>query len=144
MEIEPGKEHSRLALKGKEYYFCSETCEIIFKKLNGDQSIGQKGLGDIERKLVAYNTLKQLAVTVAHYIRNANTAISLQAELCRGTTDPASHKSAAIIRHESDKIEAVVNSLLSISDIKLQKYAAGEEEAIFDLRLLLEKKIKEG
>ncbi|MFA4844633.1 MAG: histidine kinase dimerization/phospho-acceptor domain-containing protein [Candidatus Margulisiibacteriota bacterium] len=144
MEIKDGEEHSQLAYQEKKYSFCSESCEAVFKKLNGIKLAGEAGLGDIERKMVAYNTLKQLAVTVAHYIRNANAAISLQAELCRGTTDPALHKSVEMIKHQSDKIETVVNSLLSISDIKLQKYTGSEEEAIFDLRLLLENKIKEG
>lgn len=143
MAIEPGKEHSRIKYKDKEYLFCSEACRSIFCKLNGLAVSDNKVAGDIERKMAAYNTLKQLAATVAHYIRNANAVIAAQAQLLSQPSDQAAiQKSVSLIRQQSDKIESIVNALLSISEIKLQKYTESDEEAIFDLRLALEEKTR--
>jgi len=136
MEIEKSKSYSKLDLNGKEYLFCSKSCEEQFKQING-LKVAEV---DIERKMIAYNTLKQLTVTVAHYIRNVNTAISAQAQLCEATQDRKTlEKSIAIIKSESAKLEAIVTALLAISDIKLQKYVGSEDEALLDLGEWLKK-----
>jgi len=78
MEMDEGMIHSKLTFKGKEYYFDSESCETLFRKLNKIELPAKEepAIAETEKKMIAYNTLKQLAVTIAHYIRNANTAIS--------------------------------------------------------------------
>ncbi|MDP2933357.1 MAG: YHS domain-containing protein, partial [bacterium] len=134
MELEEGREYSRLNYKDKEYHFCSESCEGLFKKLNGLEAQTSGAVAESEKKMIAYNTLKQLTATVAHYIGNANTAISAQAQI----------HNLREIKEQSEKIEKIINALLAISDIRLQKYVANEEEAIFDLRNTLEDKLREG
>jgi signal transduction histidine kinase len=142
MELNEGEERSKLDFKSKEYSFCSESCEGLFKKLNGLEARPGEALAENERKMVAYNTLKQLAATIAHYIRNANAAVSAQAQLAETfSKDEAVRKYTSLIKKESARIESVVDALLSVSDIKLEKYVGSGEEAIFDLRNNLEGKL---
>lgn len=144
MEIDRGQEHSQFDYKGVTNFFCSEACETTFKKLNGLKLEEKTIAGDIERQMAAYNTLKQLAVTVAHYIRNANSVIAAQAQLLsRPAAQEVPQKSVLLIRQQSEKIESIVDALLTLSDIKLQKYVGCEDEAIFDLRFKLEEKLGE-
>lgn len=133
MELDKSAIHSSLIFKEKEYYFDSESCETLFRKLNKIELLDREGsaVAETERKMIAYNTLKQLAVTIAHYIRNANTTISAQAQI----------HDLPIIKRESEKIESVVSALLSLSDIRPQKYVMTEEDAILDLRNTLEDKL---
>jgi len=144
MELGEGQEYSKLNFRDKEYSFCSESCEGLFKRLNGLEAQPATAMADNERKMVAYNTLKQLAATIAHYIRNSNATVSAQAQLAETfSKDETVRKCTSLIKQESAKIESVVDALLSVSDIRLQKYVENEEDAIFDLRNTLEDKLAE-
>lgn len=81
MELLESDEHPRLNFKDKEYSFCSESCRNLFEKLNGLEVETQGAIAESEKKMIAYNTLKQLTATVAHYIGNANAVISAQAQI---------------------------------------------------------------
>lgn len=145
MDLIEGNEYFRINYHGKEYGFCSEACEGLFRKLNGlkiKSSISV--ISDNERKMVAYNTLKQVAATIAHYISNANAAISAQAQLLGGQIAEDNLKnSVMMIKKESMRIESVVAALLSITDIKLEKYLKNDEAAIFDLKNSLDELLKD-
>jgi len=128
MELEPGGNTLKIKFNDKEYYFCSNSCKELFEKLNGLKSKGMPDEPANERKMIAYNTLKQLTATIAHYIGNANTVINAQAQI----------HNMPIIKDQSDKIDSIVNALLSITDIKLRKYIESEEDAIIDLKNTIE------
>jgi signal transduction histidine kinase len=99
---------------------------------------------EAEKKALAAATLRQLMVTLSHYLLNASTIIGgYSSMLLRKVEDPKVKEQAAIIKNESEEIEAVVRSLQSIEAVALEEYTKDSETMIIDItRELNERLIK--
>ena len=93
-----------------------------------------------ERRLAALETLRELMVTLAHHIRNANVVIGgFSARLGkRHTDDPEMSRQLLMIHKASQEIEAVIASLESLTEIDRTRYISAWETKMIDLKKELE------
>jgi signal transduction histidine kinase len=88
-----------------------------------------------ERRLAALQTLRELMVTLAHHIRNANLVIGgYCSRLEKRVEDPELNRQLRIIHESSRKIEAVLASLESLKDIDRSRYINSWETDMIDLK----------
>ena len=93
-----------------------------------------------ERRLAALETLRELMVTLAHHIRNANVVIGgFSARLGkRHPDDPELSRQLRMIHNASQEIEAVIASLESLTEIDRTQYVSAWETKMIDLKKELE------
>ena len=92
-----------------------------------------------ERRLAALETLRDLMVTLAHYIRNANMVIGgFSSHLLKHIADADFAHKLQMIQQASREIEAVVNSLQNLTEISTIKYATEGQARMIDLKKELE------
>ena len=91
------------------------------------------------KSLTALETLKELMVTLAHYIRNANIVVGgFSARLVRHISDPELRRDLGLIREASQEIDAVITSLQRLTEIKTVEYDASSHAQMIDLKRDLE------
>lgn len=94
------------------------------------------------RRLAAFDTLKELMVTLAHYIRNANMVIGgFSSNLAHHLTDAQQKEHAELIRQASHKIDSVINSLENLTKISVMRYTPSGTAQMIDLKQELEKNL---
>lgn len=94
------------------------------------------------RRLAALETLQELMVTLAHYIRNANMVIGgFSNHLLRHLSDRKHQEKLELIHQASKDIEAVVNSLQSLTQISASKYISSGTAQMIDLKKELEEQL---
>jgi len=87
-----------------------------------------------QRRLAAMETLRELMVTLAHHIRNANVVIGgFSARILKNTEDPEMQRQLKLIQQASQEIEAVIASLESLSKIDRSQYIGAWETKMIDL-----------
>jgi len=92
-----------------------------------------------ERRLAALETLRDLMVTLAHYIRNSNMVIGgFSSHLLKHIADVDFAHKLQMIQQSSREIEAVVNSLQNLTEISTIKYATEGQARMIDLKQELE------
>ena len=92
-----------------------------------------------QQRLAALNTLRELMVTLAHYIRNANVVIGgFSVKLSKQVTDPELQNQLRLIHQASQQIEAVVASLQDLTELRTLPYTAGGQARMIDLKKELE------
>jgi signal transduction histidine kinase len=92
-----------------------------------------------QQRLVALNTLRQLMVTLAHYIRNSNLVIGgFSSHLLKDRADVDSTHKLQMIRQASREIEAVINALQNLTEISTVEYATKGQARMIDLEKELE------
>jgi signal transduction histidine kinase len=92
-----------------------------------------------ERRLAALETLRDLMVTLAHYIRNSNMVIGgFSSHLLKRIADVDFAHKLQMIQQASREIEAVVNSLQNLTEISTVKYATEGQARMIDLKKELE------
>ncbi len=92
-----------------------------------------------ERRLAALETLRDLMVTLAHYIRNSNLVIGgFSAHLLKQNADADFAHPLQMIQQSSREIEAVINSLQNLTEISTIKYATEGQARMIDLKKELE------
>lgn len=92
----------------------------------------------------AIDTLKQLMVTLSHYLLNAVTIIGGNAaRAMRGTGEPEMRERLATIRKEAEGIEAVVKSLQAAQAVVAESYTRDSETKIIDITEELKKRMDE-
>jgi signal transduction histidine kinase len=90
------------------------------------------------RQLAALETLRELMVTLAHHIRNANVVIGgFGARLEKSLSEPEQKAKIKIIRQASQDIEAVIAALESLTEIDRTQYASAWETKMIDLKTAL-------
>ncbi|MEW6658233.1 MAG: hypothetical protein AB1424_06210 [Thermodesulfobacteriota bacterium] len=95
-----------------------------------------------ERRQAALETLRELMVTLAHHIRNANVVIGgYSARLGKRLTDPALSRELQMIHEASQEIEAVIASLESLAEIDRTRYVNTWETKMIDLKQELEARL---
>jgi signal transduction histidine kinase len=92
-----------------------------------------------QQRLVALETLKDLMVTLAHYIRNSNMVIGgFSSHLLKHSADVDFAHKLQMIQQASREIEAVVNSLQNLTEISTVQYATEGQARMIDLKKELE------
>ena len=92
-----------------------------------------------ERRLAALETLRDLMVTLAHYIRNSNMVIGgFSSHLLKHIADVDFAHKLQMIQQASREIEAVVNSLQNLTEISTVQYATEGQARMIDLKKELE------
>ena len=87
------------------------------------------------RRLVALETLKELMVTLAHYIRNANMVIGgFSGNLAQHLTDARQKEQAQLIHEASQRIASVITSLENLTEISVTQYTASARAQMIDLK----------
>lgn len=93
------------------------------------------------RRLTALETLQELTVTLAHYIRNANMVIGgFSGHLAHHLADDRQKEQAELIRQASQKIDAVKKSLENLTEISITPYTTSGTAQMIDLKQELEEK----
>jgi len=91
------------------------------------------------RRLAALETLRELMVTLAHHIRNANVVIGgFSARVEKRLEDPELSRQLQLVRQASQDIEAVIASLESLTEIDRASYVSSWETKMIDLKKELE------
>ena len=99
---------------------------------------------EMEKRLLAVDTLRQLMVTLAHHLLNAVQGIGGFAALAlRKEQDEDKRRPLEIIKQESVKIEAVVKALQSLESVSTERYTKSSETLMIDIRKELEERIEE-
>lgn len=92
-----------------------------------------------ERRLAALETLRDLMVTLAHYIRNSNLVIGgFSTHLLKHDAEADFAHALQMIQESSREIEAVINSLENLTEISTIKYATEGQARMIDLKEELE------
>jgi signal transduction histidine kinase len=95
-----------------------------------------------QRRQVALETIKELMVTLAHHIRNANVVIGgFSSRMIKNLPDPEMQRQMKLIRQASREIEAVIASLESLSKIDRARYIGEWETRMIDLKQELEARL---
>jgi len=98
---------------------------------------------EMEKRLLAADTLRQLMVTLAHHLLNAVQGIGGFAALAlRKEQDGDKRRPLEIIKQESIKIEAVVKALQSIESVTTERYTKSSETLMIDIRKELQERIE--
>jgi signal transduction histidine kinase len=94
------------------------------------------------RSITALETLKELMVTLAHYIRNANMVVGgFSARLLKCIPEPELQEELRLIQQASQEIDAVIAALQELTEISTVKYTAGSHERMIDLKKNLEARL---
>jgi len=87
-----------------------------------------------QRRLAALETVRELMVTLAHHIRNANHVIGgFSSRLHRHLADPEVKRQLEMVQQASREIEAIIASLESLSKIERTQYVGAWETEMIDL-----------
>jgi signal transduction histidine kinase len=98
-----------------------------------------------QRRLVALETLRELMVTLAHHIRNANMVIGgFSARLHKHLSDPEIKRQIEMIQQASRDIEAVINSLENLTEINHTQYVSAWQTKMIDLNQELKARLDGG
>jgi signal transduction histidine kinase len=94
------------------------------------------------RRLAALETLKDLMVTLAHYVRNANMVIGgFSGNLVHHLTDAQQKEHAQLIHQASKKIDSVIDSLENLTEISITHYTTSGTARMIDLKKELDGKV---
>jgi signal transduction histidine kinase len=98
---------------------------------------------EMEKRLLAVETLRQLMVTLAHHLLNAVQGIGGFAALAlRKEQDEDKRRPLEIIKQESIRIEAVVKALQSLESVTTERYTKSSETLMIDIRKELQERIE--
>jgi signal transduction histidine kinase len=99
-----------------------------------------------QKRQAALETVQQLMVTLAHYLRNANLVIGgYSARLQKSLPDPQWQHSLEMIHRSSQEIDAVLKSLETLTEVKSVLYVNSGQARMIDLQQELEARLgKEG
>ncbi len=87
-----------------------------------------------ERKTIALTTLRQLMVTLSHYLLNANTVIGGMARRSQRAGSEEDRKAALdTIRKQAAKTEGIIEALKKVSEIRTTEYTRESQILMMDL-----------
>ncbi len=87
-----------------------------------------------ERKTIALTTLRQLMVTLSHYLLNANTVIGGMARRSmRASSETARSAALDTIRKQAAKTENIISALKRVSEIRTTEYTKESQILMMDL-----------
>jgi signal transduction histidine kinase len=95
-----------------------------------------------ERKTIALTTLRQLMVTLSHYLLNANTVIGGMARRSERAETDADRKAALdTIRKQAAKTEGIIEALKKVSEIRTTEYTRESQTLMMDLTKEIEETV---
>jgi signal transduction histidine kinase len=98
---------------------------------------------ETQRRQAALNTLRELMVTLAHHIRNANMVIGgFSKHMQKHISDPELRRQLELIHRASHEIDDVIASLENISQIEHVQYIDGWRTKMIDLKKELEERLQ--
>ena len=98
---------------------------------------------EMEKRLLAVDTLRQLMVTLAHHLLHAVQVIGGFAALAlRKEQDEDKRRQFEFIKQESIRIEAVVKALQSLESVSTDRYTKTSETLMIDIRKELQEKME--
>jgi len=96
----------------------------------------------LQRHQAALETLQELTITLAHYLRNANMVIGgFSARMLRQVSDSEVQEQLQLIQQASREIEAVIDSLENLREIRTIPYTAAGRARMIDLKQELEARL---
>jgi signal transduction histidine kinase len=96
-----------------------------------------------QRRQVALETLHELMVTLAHHVRNANQVIGgFSSHLIKKAPDPEAQRQLEMVQQASREIDAVIDSLESLTKIEYARYIGAWETRMIDLKKELELRLE--
>jgi signal transduction histidine kinase len=99
---------------------------------------------EMEKRAAVVDTLRQLMVTLSHYLLNASTVIGgFARHIQRTEQDPGNIKHLDAIKEEAASIEAVVRSLESLETVETESYGKDNEVLMIDIKRQIEERLKE-
>ena len=99
---------------------------------------------EMEKRACAVSALKELMVTLSHYLLNASTVVGgYAAHILKTEDDENIKRHVLVIREEAEYIEAVVKSLQSIESVVTEHYTKDSETMMLDIKEDLEKRLRE-
>lgn len=100
---------------------------------------------ETQRRQAALNTVRELMVTLAHHIRNANLVIGgFSRRLQKHISDPELRRQLELIHRASHEIDDVILSLENLSQIDHAQYIDGWRTQMIDLKKALEARLDAG
>ena len=98
---------------------------------------------EIERRKATQETLEDLTMTVAHYVRNANSVVGGYARRLLDTKECSDsfRSKIELIRNASDRIEAVVASIQELTPDSRSEEVGKSHIRMLDLNTALKRKI---
>jgi signal transduction histidine kinase len=97
---------------------------------------------ETQRRQTALNTVRELMVTLAHHIRNANLVIGgFSQHLQKHISDPELRRQLELIHRASHEIDEVIASLENLSQIDQVKYIDSWRTEMIDLKKELEARL---
>jgi len=95
-----------------------------------------------EKQKVALDTLKQLMVTMSHYLLNANMIIGGKVRHCRKATSDGDILAALdVVEENGRKIDAVISALRKVTEIKTAYYTTDGRVEMLDIAQEIENQI---
>lgn len=93
-------------------------------------------------KKIAIDTLKEVMVTLSHYLLNANMIIGGKVRHCRKrTSDGDVLEALGVIEEQGRKIDAVISALRESTEIKVAEYTTDGSVKMIDLSREIEDRI---
>jgi hypothetical protein len=87
-----------------------------------------------EKNRIAVQTLREVTVTVAHHLLNANTIIGGKVRHCRRlTSDQEILEVLADIEEQGRKIDATIRALREVTEVKIMDYTTNGEVKMIDI-----------
>jgi signal transduction histidine kinase len=97
---------------------------------------------ETQRRQTALNTVRELMVTLAHHIRNANLVIGgFSQHLQKHISDPELRRQLELIHRASHEIDEVIASLENLSQIDQVQYIDSWRTEMIDLKKELEARL---
>jgi signal transduction histidine kinase len=97
---------------------------------------------ETQRRQAALNTVRELMVTLAHHIRNANLVIGgFSQHLQKHISDPELRRQLELIHRASHEIDEVILALENVSKIDRSQYIDGWRTQMIDLKKELEARL---
>lgn len=97
-----------------------------------------------ERNRVALEAVKNLMVTLSHYLLNANMIIGGKVRHCRkATTDEDILTALAVVEEQGQRIDAVIGALRNIVEMKTTNYTTDGRVAMFDIAGEIDRMLQE-
>jgi signal transduction histidine kinase len=95
-----------------------------------------------QRRLAALETTKELMITLAHYIRNANVVIGgFSGRLLKSIAETEAQEQLGLVQKASREIEAVIATLENLTEVSTTQYTNSGRELMIDLRQALESRL---
>lgn len=105
------------------------------------ESLAQERL-ETQRRQAALNTVRELMVTLAHHIRNANMVIGgVSQHLQKHISDPELRRQLELIHRASHEIDDVILALENVSQLEHAQYIDGWRTKMIDLKTELEARL---